>query len=313
MALTVLLILGGSVALGFSSTALRTVFWLCLGIVASAFLQWGMLVIVTAVALLILWNALSKGGRATLALCRDSLADGAKTALPVGVACAIVGIIIGTMTLTGAANTFGQYIVSVGDKSLFLSLLLTMVTCLVLGMGIPTIPNYIITSSIAGPALLKLGVPLMVSHMFVFYFGILADLTPPVALACFAAAPIARASGLKISFEAIKVATAGFVIPFMAVYTPALMLQDGGPLSEAFGYPVAVAYIVFKTTLAIGLWGAAVIGFLRIRMLVWERVVATLAAFCLIAALPITDEIGFALAALSIAGHWWRSRPVAVA
>lgn len=255
-----------------------------------------------------LGDAALDAGRATLALCRDSLAEGAKTALPVGVACAIVGIIIGTMTLTGAANTFGQYIVSVGDKSLFLSLLLTMVTCLVLGMGIPTIPNYIITASIAGPALLKLGVPLMVSHMFVFYFGILADLTPPVALACFAAAPIARASGLKISFEAIKVATAGFVIPFMAVYTPALMLQDGGPLSEALGYPVAVAYIVFKTALAIGLWGAAVIGFLKTHMAAWERILATLAAFCLVAALPATDEIGFALAALSIGAHWWRNR-----
>lgn len=313
LALTVLLILGGSVALGLRSNALRSVFWVCLGLVAAAFLEWGIEVIAAAVGVLIAANLLSRGGRATLALCRDSLAEGAKTALPVGVACTIVGIIIGTMTLTGAANTFGQFIVSVGDQSLFLSLLLTMLTCLVLGMGIPTIPNYIITSSIAGPALLKLGVPLMVSHMFVFYFGILADLTPPVALACFAAAPIARASGLKISFEAIKVATAGFVIPFMAVYTPALMLQDGGPLSEALGYPVAVAYIVFKTTLAIGLWGAAVIGFLRTRMTAWERVLATLAAFMLVAAFPITDEIGFALAALSIAGHLWRSRrPAAV-
>ncbi len=308
LALTVLLILGGSIALGMRSSSLRTVFWVCLGLVATAFLEWGIAVIAAGVGALILANLATKGGRRTLALCRDSLADGAKTALPVGVACAIVGIIIGTMTLTGAANTFGQYIVSVGDKSLFLSLVLTMVTCLVLGMGIPTIPNYIITSSIAGPALLKLGVPLMVSHMFVFYFGILADLTPPVALACFAAAPIARASGLKISFEAIKVATAGFVIPFMAVYTPALMLQDGGPLSEALGYPAAVAYIVFKTSLAIGLWGAAVIGFLRTRMAGWERLVATAAAFCLVAALPVTDEIGFALAAFSIAAHLWRSR-----
>ena len=313
LALTVLLILGGSIALGMGSAALRSVFWVCLGLVSAAFLQWGITVIVAAVAALIAVNLASRGGRETLALCRDSLAEGAKTALPVGVACAIVGIIIGTMTLTGAANTFGQYIVSVGDKSLFLSLLLTMVTCLVLGMGIPTIPNYIITASIAGPALLKLGVPLMVSHMFVFYFGILADLTPPVALACFAAAPIARASGLKISFEAIKVATAGFVIPFMAVYTPALMLQDGGPLSEALGYPVAVAYILFKTTLAIGLWGAAVIGFLRTRMAAWERVAAAAAAFFLIAALPVTDEIGFALAALSIAAHLWRSRRLAAA
>ena len=187
--------------------------------------------VIVALGVLVAACALFKGGRETLRLCRDALAEGAKTALPVGIACAIVGIIVGTMTLTGVATTFGQFIVSVGDTSLFLSLVLTMITCLVLGMGIPTIPNYIITSSIAGPALLALGVPLIVSHMFVFYFGILADLTPPVALACFAAAPIAKASGLKISFEAIKVALAGFVMPFMAVYTPALMLQDGGPLA----------------------------------------------------------------------------------
>ena len=223
----------------------------------------------------------------------------------------MVGIIVGTMTLTGVANTFGQFIVSVGENSLFLSLLLTMVTCIFLGMGIPTIPNYIITSSIAGPALLDLGVPLIVSHMFVFYFGILADLTPPVALACFAAAPIAKESGFRISLEAIKVAAAGFVIPFMAVYTPALMLQDGGALAAAIGYWPAVAYIVVKTTLAIALWGVAVIGFLRMRLALWERTLAAAAAFTLVAALPVTDEIGFALAVVFFALHWWRSRAVA--
>ncbi len=100
----------------------------------------------------------------------DSLAEGAKNALPVGIACAIVGIIIGTLTLTGIASTFIRAIIDIGENNLFLSLVLTMVTCLVLGMGIPTIPNYIITSSLAGPALLELGVPLIVSHMFVFYF-----------------------------------------------------------------------------------------------------------------------------------------------
>jgi TRAP-type uncharacterized transport system fused permease subunit len=148
------------------------------------------------------------------------MAEGAKNALPVGIACAIVGIVIGTLTLTGIASTFIGAIIRIGEDSLFLSLVLTMLTCLVLGMGIPTIPNYIITSSLAGPALLELGVPLLVSHMFVFYFGIMADLTPPVALACFAAAPMAKTSGLKISIEATKLAIAGFVIPFMAVYTP---------------------------------------------------------------------------------------------
>jgi len=298
LALTVLLILGGSIALGLPAGAIRIIFWIGLGLVAAAFLQFGIMVILAAVLALVAWNALSKGGRETLAICRDSLAEGAKTALPVGVACAIVGIIIGTMTLTGAANTFGQFIVSVGDKSLFLSLVLTMITCIVLGMGIPTIPNYIITSSIAGPALLELGVPLIVSHMFVFYFGILADLTPPVALACFAAAPIAKENGLKISIEAIKVAAAGFVIPFMAVYTPALMLQDGGPLAAEIGYIPAVIYIVGKTMLAIGLWGAAVIGFLGGPLGWLYRGLAMIAAFTLVASVPLTDEIGFALAAL---------------
>jgi TRAP transporter 4TM/12TM fusion protein len=308
LSLTVLLILGGTVAMGFSSTVVRVIFWVGLGLVASSFFRFGINAILAAAAVLILANVFVAGGRQTLANCRDSLAEGAKTALPVGVACAVVGIIIGTMTLTGVANTFGQYIVAVGKNSLFLSLVLTMITCLILGMGIPTIPNYIITSTIAGPALLELGVPLIVSHMFVFYFGILADLTPPVALACFAAAPIARESGLKISFEAIKIAAAGFVIPFMAVYTPALMLQDGGPLTEAIGFWPAVVYIIFKTGLSIGLWGVAVIGYLRGPLLAWERLLAMVAAFTLVVAMPITDEIGLALAALVIGLHWWRTR-----
>lgn len=308
LAFTVVLILGASIAIGLPGRLIRVLFWVGLGLVCAAFLQFGIWVIASAILALIVINAFRKGGRETLAICRDSLANGAKSALPVGVACAMVGIIIGTMTLTGAANTFGQFVVAVGENNLFLSLVLTMVTCLLLGMGIPTIPNYIITASIAGPALEQLGVPLIVSHMFVFYFGILADLTPPVALACFAAAPIAKERGLVISIEAVKIAAAGFVIPYMAVYTPALMLQDGGPLAESFGYIPAVIYIVLKTMLAISLWGAAVIGFLGIKLPIWMRVLSMLAAFTLIAALPITDEIGFALSAAFFLLVWRMKR-----
>ena len=308
LALTVMLILGASVMLGLPGQVLRVIFWIGLGLMAAFLLNAGRETALWAiVAGLIGLAAVTQGGRETIWQVIDSLAEGAKTALPVGVACALVGVIIGTMTLTGAANTFGQFIVGVGEKSLFLSLVLTMITCIVLGMGIPTIPNYIITSSIAGPALLALGVPLIVSHMFVFYFGILADLTPPVALACFAAAPIARESGFRISLEAIKVAAAGFVIPFMAVYSPALMLQDGGALATAAGYPVAVAYIVTKATLAIGLWGVAVIGWLGRPLAGWERALAMAAAFAMIVALPITDEVGFALSA-AFAFVLWRRR-----
>lgn len=298
LGLTLMLILGASVALGLPEGTIRMIFWIGLGLVAGAFLQWGIMVVAVAVVALLAVNALSKGGRETILMCRDALADGAKTALPVGLACALVGIIIGTMTLTGAANTFGQFIVGVGEKSLFLSLILTMITCIVLGMGIPTIPNYIITSSIAGPALLELGVPLIVSHMFVFYFGILADLTPPVALACFAAAPIAKERGLTISLQAVKIAAAGFVIPFMAVYTPALMLQDGGPLAETMGYIPAVVYIVVKTVVAIGLWGVAVIGWLGSPLALWQRGLAMVAAFSLVVANPMSDIVGFALVAV---------------
>ncbi|WP_108483003.1 TRAP transporter permease [Oceaniglobus ichthyenteri] len=310
LGLTILLILGGSAVLNLPEGIFRIIFWIALGLVAAGFLQWGTNVLFIAIAVLIAASTITHGGRDTLALCRDSLAEGAKTALPVGIACALVGVIIGTMTLTGAANTFGQFIVTVGKASLFLSLILTMLTCILLGMGIPTIPNYIITSTIAGPALLALGVPLIVSHMFVFYFGILADLTPPVALACFAAAPIAKESGLKISVEAIKVAAAGFVIPFMAVYTPALMLQDGGPLAETIGFWPAVAYVVFKAGLSIGLWGIAVIGWLG-RPLGWPlRALAMVAAFTLVAALPMTDQAGFALVALFVGIVWVGRRKI---
>ncbi|TIU83521.1 MAG: TRAP transporter large permease subunit, partial [Mesorhizobium sp.] len=167
---------------------------------------------------------------------------------------------------------------------------------------------YIITSSLAGPALLSLGVPLIVSHMFVFYFGIMADLTPPVALAAFAAAPMARESGLKIGIQATKLAIAGFVVPFMAVYTPALMLQDAGPIAASFGYPVEVAYVVAKACMGIVLWGAAAVGFLARRMAWWERLVAFAAG-----ALPLTDETGWALALLWIGWHCWRARQASAA
>jgi len=183
-----------------------------------------------------------------------------------------------------------------------------MIACLVLGMGLPTIPNYIITASIAGPALLDLGVPLIVSHMFVFYFGIMADLTPPVALAAFAAAPIARASGLDIGVAATRIALAGYVVPFMAVYAPALMLQDGDPMAAVIGFWPAVAYVVVKAVIAIVLWAGVATGFLLTRLSIVERVAAFIAAALLIMALPTTDEIGFASAAAFFAWHVWRTR-----
>ncbi|TPK41325.1 TRAP transporter permease [Mesorhizobium sp. B2-5-4] len=308
LALTIVLILGTPLAALIGPLAFRVVFWLALGLAAASFMKFGVNILSLVIAALVIACLAFKGGRETLQICIDSLAEGAKNALPVGIACAIVGIVIGTLTLTGVASTFIGWIISIGENNLFLSLVLTMLTCLVLGMGIPTIPNYIITSSLAGPALLSLGVPLVVSHMFVFYFGIMADLTPPVALAAFAAAPMARESGLKIGIQATKLAIAGFVVPFMAVYTPALMLQDAGPIAAQFGYPVEVAYIVLKACMGIVLWGAAAVGFLATRMAWWERLVAFAAGVLLVAAVPLTDETGWALSLAWIGWHVWRAR-----
>jgi TRAP transporter 4TM/12TM fusion protein len=310
LALTVLLILAGSFALGIGNQVVRVVFWILLGIAAVWMLRVSVTLVLTLVGALMVLSALQRGGRETLADCRDALADGARQALPVGLACAVVGIVIGTMTLTGIGTIFGNWVVSIGKNSMILSLVLTMFVSLILGMGIPTIPNYIITSSLAAPALLELGVPLIVSHMFVFYFGIMADLTPPVALAAFAAAPIAKESGFKIGMQALRIALPGFVIPYMAVYDPALMVQPVPGLSGPM-YWVAVAYIVLKAALAITLWGMASIGYLRGRLSWIERIIATAAAGFLVLALPITDEIGFALAALVIGVHLWRTRRVA--
>jgi TRAP transporter 4TM/12TM fusion protein len=300
LALTAIVILGSAIILKVSSFGIRIAFWIALGVLCAGFFQLGIGVIFGVIAVLVAICWFIKGGRDTLVVCLHALVEGARHAVPVGIACALVGVIIGVVSLTGVASTFAGYILAVGEDNLFLSLLLTMATCLVLGMGIPTIPNYIITSSIAAPALLDLGVPLLVSHMFVFYFGILADLTPPVALACFAAAPIAKETGLKISMWAVRIAIAGFVVPFMAVYNPSLMMQGDSLWMTA--------YMVIKASFAIGLWGVATIGYLQRPLAWWERVLGFAAGATLIMAMPITDEIGFGIGFLLLAQHIVRAR-----
>jgi TRAP transporter 4TM/12TM fusion protein len=300
LALTVVLIFGFTLAARFGALGIRMLFWVVIGVACSAFFKYGIGAIMVLIAVMAVALYAAKGGRATLKDAIEAMANGARHALPVGVACALVGVIIGVLTLTGAATNFAGYIIAMGEKSLFLSLFLTMLVCLVLGMGIPTIPNYIITSSLAAPALLELGVPLIVSHMFVFYFGIMADLTPPVALAAFAAAPIARESGMKIGLQAVRIAIAGFIIPYMAVYAPALMLQGGTALD--------FAYILFKAILAILLWGGAAIGYWFAPLNWFERAFGFVAAALLVAAAPLTDELGIGAALLLMAWHAVRVR-----
>ncbi len=300
LALTAVIILGRPIAARLGATALRTLFWVVLGVVSAGFFAAGVEIVFALIGALIAVCFWLRGGRETLRLMVRGLAEGAVGSVSVGIACVVVGVIIAVLTLTGLASSIATTIVNLAGGSLFLGLVLTMFTSLVLGMGIPTIPNYIITSSVAAPALLQMGVPLLVSHMFVFYFGIMADLTPPVALAAFAAAAIAQTSAMRIGWICLRIAIAGFVVPYMMVYDPALLMQGG-----SIG---ATAYVTFKALVAVGLWGAATIGYL-FQPLNWlERLTAGSAALLLVLAIPVTDELGFGIGVAFVAWHAWRTR-----
>ena len=307
LAMTALLILGNTATLAMSRRAFRFAFWIGLGSAAALLSRViGLRVETTALILvlaLVVVGLFLRDGRTDLRRLLAAMAEGAKAALGVGVACALVGTLIGVCTLTGVASDLARMVLGVAENNMLLALIMTMVACLVLGTGLPTIPTYIITSATVAPALLQLGVPLIVSHMFCFYFGIMADLTPPVALAALAAQAIANASHMKIGFIATRIALAGYVIPFMTVYSPALMLQGGTWLDTA--------YVVGKAVLAIMLWGAAATGWLFGPMAWAERALATAAAFLLVVAVPLTDEAGFVLAIAVLAVHYRRSRRLA--
>ncbi|MCK1357764.1 TRAP transporter permease [Bradyrhizobium sp. 199] len=312
LALTVALILGTAITAGVSATAIRYIFWIGLALVVAALSRDGLKIVPVAsvVVGLIVITAFVRGGFAALRACRDALAESAKSAITVGMACAIVGVIIGMMSQTGVGTIFGGWVIGLGEKSLFLALIMTMLLSILLGTGIPTIPTYIITAALAAPALAKLGVPLIASHMFAFYYGIMADLSPPVALAALAAAPIAKENPDKIGWEAMRIALAGYVIPFIFVYSPALMLQAGDPMEARLGFYGAVALATLKALVAIALFGMAAIGFLFTRLTLIERLVTLGAAFCLLGDFAFSDTAGFVLAAAIVLWQW-RQRPPA--
>ena len=154
----------------------------------------------------------------------DSLQGGAKDALAVAMACACAGIVIGVISLTGLGITFTQAVVALSQNSLLLALILTAVAGIVLGMGMPTTPAYIVMVSLLVPAIIKLGVATPAAHMFALYFAVLSAITPPVALAVFAAAGLAKADMWESGWQAVRIGAAGFIVPFMFVYEPALLM-----------------------------------------------------------------------------------------
>jgi TRAP transporter 4TM/12TM fusion protein len=226
----------------------------------------------------------------------DGFELGARNAVGVALACASAGIVIGVITLTGLGLKMGNGLVELAGGSLILTLIFTMITSLILGMGVPTTANYIITSTIAAPALIQLGVHPLAAHMFVFYFGIVADITPPVALAAFAGAGIAKADPMKTGITATKLAIGAFITPYIFVYNPSMLWID-------------VTWYGFLQTLitsvtGMSLIGAGVIGFFLAPMKWWERIGFFVAGLLLVDPGTLTDILGMALGGALIAFQW---------
>src|SRR5437773_4751177 len=214
------------------------------------------------------------------------LVGSAGSALPVALACATVGIVVGVVSATGLGLKLAGGIVGLAQGNMLATLVLTMLAALVLGTGLPTSATYIITSIMAAPALVQLGVPKLVAHMFVFYFGILADLTPPTAISTYATASIAGADVWRTQWTAMALALSGFIIPFSFAYDPALMMLGAGP--------VRVVLRTAAATLGLVMLGAGVIGYLRRPTRRWERGLLLVGAVLLIFPGWVSDALGVA-------------------
>ena len=231
-----------------------------------------------------------KNTRMTFQDILDAMVASAKSTVSVAIACACVGIIVGSCSITGFALNMANTIISIGGKSLMFTLVFTMITCMILGMGLPSIPSYIITSTIAAPALVQLGIPALVAHMFCFYFAMFANLTPPVALAAFAAAGIEGGSPMKTGWASVKLALAGFILPYMFVYNTDLLLLDT-PLAKAIQVAVTAAVGVF-------LISTAVEGFLFTKVNIVLRIASLIGAYLLIDSGLVTDIAGIVICAV---------------
>ena len=217
----------------------------------------------------------------------DGLIAGAKSALTVVAACACAGIIIGVVTQTGLGLKMGSILVGLANGNLILTLFFTMITSLILGIGVPTTANYVITSTIAAPALLQLGVPVMAAHMFVFYFGIIADVTPPVALAAVAASGVAKSEPMRTGVQATRLAIAAFLIPYIFVISPELVMVNATFLN-------VIPKIISATLGIIGI-STALTGYFMTNMSKFERLIATVGGLLLVETALITDVIGYVL------------------
>ncbi len=259
----------------------------------------------------IIVSLFDKENRITVSKILEALEAGGKSTITVVVACGMAGIISGCITATGLASRLISAVVSVSNSVTFMSptmvaLFLTMICCIILGMGVPTTANYCIMASTCAPILITIGVPKIAAHFFVFYFGIVADITPPVALAAYAGSAIAKSNPMKTGINATKLAIGAFIVPYIFCMNPAMLLID----------VTVVKMITIIVTSFVGIFGvaAALNGYLFKHMNVVVRVLFCVAGVMMMDPQLITDLIGIALFALMfVVQYFGRKKTTAAA
>ena len=267
---------------------------------------------VPAVAFLVIWLVLDKINVAILAgmlisvvlsfvtkkdtilsptVVVESLENGAKNTIGVAVACGMAGLISGVVTMTGLGQLLIRTLVPIAENSTFLALFLTMICCIILGMGVPTTANYVIMATITAPILIKMGIPVLAAHMFVFYFGIVADITPPVALAAYAGAAIAKCNPLKTGVTATRLAITAFIVPYIFAYSPEMLF-----IGVEHWYDVALICV----SAIIGIIGvsAGMEGYMYVKCPWWQRILLLGGGLLCIIPGAVTDAAGFVCIAL---------------
>ena len=248
-------------------------------------------------------SAFDKDHRIGLKKNLDCLAAGGRGCIAVAVACCIAGIVAGCLTMTGLANQIFAAILAISGKTRLVALFLTMICCIILGMGVPTTANYCIMATTCAPILIKMGIPAVAAHFFVFYFGIVADITPPVALAAYAGSAIAKSDPMKTGVNATKLAIAAFIIPYILAYNPAMVLVD----------TTALEIVQIIITSLLGMFGvaAALNGFL-FRPISWPlRLLICAGGLLMIIPGTLTDVAGVVLVAAVVACQKWAKTPAA--
>jgi len=243
-----------------------------------------------AIVVAIVVSLFNKENRITPKRIWEALAAGGQGMIAVAAACGVAGIIAGTITMTGLANMMINGIVALAGNQVIIALFLTMLCCIVLGMGVPTTANYCIMAATCAPILVRMGVPPIAAHFFVFYFGIVADLTPPVALAAYAGAAIAQANPMKTAITATKLAIGAFIVPYVFALNPAMLLIDTTVLD--------VVVIVITSMIGIFSVSASLEGYFLSNMTWYERIMCLAGGLLLIYPGLVTDAIGILLVAV---------------